>query len=306
MRTSLSQQIRNALSYMNTSSVKLTDAQERATTGKRILRPSDDVPGTNQAMSLRSAINTTEQLTNNIEVSKPLLNSTMSAMDDLVQLVQKVQIEATGAANSELVDGSNDARVANLRAYLSQMKDIANSKHLDQYIFSGTATDKPAVVEQAGPPSFVYNGTMGTKQTQVLSWVTMPVGIPGSKVFNFDGSAGPGTTDLFTMVSTLIDKIQSGSPTDVSTQLDNIQENLGNLLTCSAQVGSWSARIDQAKNTLEDTSTRLAQMLSDVEDVDLPSAVIDLKTQENVYQAALSVSGQILNLSLASSQYLLK
>ena len=62
--------------------------------------------------------------------------------------------------------------------------------------------------------------------------------------------------------------------------------------------------MDKAQSTLSDTSTRLKQMLSDTEDVDLPSAVIDLKTQENVYQTALSVSGEILNLSLASSQYL--
>lgn len=304
MRTSLSQQIQSALVYMNQSSLKLTDAQMRATTGKRILRPSDDVPGTNQGMSLRSAISTTNQLTNNIEVSQPLLSTTMSALNDLVQLVKKVQIEATAAANSEVVEGSNEARIANLNAILEQMKDIANTKHGDEFIFSGTATDQPSVVEQAGPPKYVYGGSTGVKQTQVLSWVKMPLGIPGSKVFNFDGSAGPGTTDVFTMVTDLIDKINSGDTNAVSAQLDNIKDNLNNLLTCSAQVGSWSARMDQAKSTLNETNTRLQQMLSDVEDIDLPSAIIDLKTQENVYQTALAVSGEILNLSLASSQYL--
>lgn len=304
MRTSLSQQIQSALTYMNAASSRLVEAQQRAVTGKRILKTSDDVPGTNQSLSLRSAINTTNQLTNNTVVSKPLLNTTMSALNDMVQAVKKIRNVATSAGNSELTSGANAACIAELRDILGQMADIANTRHLDQYVFSGTATDSQPVTQQLGNPPYAYAGNDGVRKTQVLPWVTMSVGIPGSRVFNFDKGAGADTTDVFSMVTNLIEAIETGDPNQVSAQLTNIDKNLDNLLTCSAQVGSWAARMDKAQTTLSESSARLQQMLSDTEDIDLPSAVVALKTEENIYETALAVSGRILNLSLASSQYL--
>ena len=57
-------------------------------------------------------------------------------------------------------------------------------------------------------------GNDGVRTTQVLSWVSLPVNIPGNKVLNFDtgggNPAGAGSTDVFTMVKNLRDAISSG------------------------------------------------------------------------------------------------
>ena len=302
MRTSLSQRIQSALIYTDKASSKLLEAQAHMVSGKRITKPSDDVPGTIRGLSLRSAINTTEQYTNNIVVTKPLVSATMTALDGMVSAVKAARNVAERAANTEFVQGTREGFVAELNDIASQMADIANTKHLDQFIFSGTATDTAAVSKQADG-SYTYAGDSGVKTTQVLSWVSLPVNIPGDKVFNFDHSAGADTTDIFTMMKQLADVIATGAPKDVSAQIDNIDANLDNLLSCSAQVGSWSARMDRGKDILSDTSIRLKGMLSDTEDIDLINAVIDLKTQENVYQAALAVTSRMLDLSLASLQY---
>lgn len=58
--------------------------------------------------------------------------------------------------------------------------------------------------------------------------------------------------------------------------------------------------MDNAKNVLADSSLQLKEMLSDTQDIDLADAIVQLKTQENVFQASLSISSQILNISLAS------
>lgn len=303
MRTSLSLQIQTSLMYMDVASERLTNAQAQAVSGKRIRKPSDDVPGTNRGLSLRSAISISDQFTNNIVVSKPLIGATMNAMADLVRAVRSVRDIAVAAANPDVTDSTKTAHIAQLDDILGQMADVANSKHLDQYIFSGTATDTAPLIAQNGNQPFAYAGNSGSRVTQVLSWVTLPVSVPGDRLFNFNGAAGEGSTDLFTMVKQLRDVIAAGDPKAVSAELDNIDANLDNLLSCSAQVGSWSARMDRAKDTLADTKVRLQEMLSDTEDVDLPQAVVELKTMENVYQAALAVSSRMLDMSLASMRY---
>ncbi len=303
MRTSLSQQIQTSLMYMDVASNKLVEAQTRAVSGKRIQKPSDDVSGTNRGLTLRSAINTTDQYTNNIVVSTPLMGATQNAVADLVKATRSVRDIAVAASSPDVTGSARTAYIAQLDDLRGQMVDVANSKHLDQYLFSGTATNTPPLVAQAGAQPYAYAGDSGVRKTQVLSWVTLPVNIPGNRLFNFDGGAGAGTTDLFTMVKQLRDAVANGTADTVSAQLDNIDGNLDNLLTCSAQLGSWAARMERAQNVLADTKIRLQEMLSDTEDIDLPQAVVELKTQENVYQAALAISSRMLDLSLASLQF---
>lgn len=302
MRSSLSQQIQSSLMFTNVASRNLVEAQNHAVSGKRILRPSDDVPGTNRALSLRSAINTVDQFTNNIVVCKPLLAATEGALNDLCGVVREIRDIAVAAGNAAATDTAKEAYAKQLDAILAKMADIANTKHTDQFLFSGTATGTPAVREQVGTPPYTYQGNSGTRHAQVLSWVSLSLNIPGDKLFNFDGSAGAGTTDMFTMVTDLRDAIRNGTTNDVSSQLTNIDANLDNLLANTARVGSWMARMDGAKDLLADTKIRLQEMLSDTEDVDLPEAVVKLKTQENVYQTALAITSRMLDLSLASLQ----
>lgn len=307
MRTTLNQQVQSSLMFVSDSSKKLVDAQNHTASGKRILRPSDDVPGTNRALNLRTAISTVEQYANNIVVSRPQVAASANAVADLVKAVQKVQTIAIGAINSAKTAPALEADMKELDGILSQIADIANTKHIDQYLFSGTATGTPPLQAQAGPQPFAYVGNSGVRQTQVLSWVSMQINVTGDKLFNFDGGAGADTTDLFTMVKQLRDAIETGKDTGnmsaVGDQLKNIELNLDNLLTHSAQLGSWMARMDNANGVLSDTGDRLKMMLSDTEDIDLPKAVVELKTQENIYQSALAITSRMLDLSLASLKY---
>lgn len=310
MRTSLSQQIQSSLMFTGQASQKLIDAQNTAVSGKRIRKPSDDVPGTNRALTLRSGINSVNQFANNVTVSKPLLNATESAMGDMAKIIRKIRDLTVEAAKPDVTGTATQAYVAQLDGIMNQMVDIANTKHGDQFVFSGTATSTMPVQVNPGPvpdpmvQPYIYSGNGGTRFTQVLSWVSLPVNIPGDKIFNFDtGSgqpAGTGTTDLFTMVKNLRDAINSGNVDTISSQLTNIDANYNNVLACQAQIGSWQGRMDGAQSALADTRDRFKEMLSDTEDVDMPEAIVELKSQENVYQTALTISSRMLDLSLAS------
>ena len=303
MRISLSLQVQNSLLNISRAAQGLTDAQNRVATGKRILKASDDVPGTDRALTLRSAISTIDQLSDNTLISRPLLQTTDGALASLYNSIKSVQTKALAAANGSVADDVRQTYLEQLDSIMESIADTANTRYLDQYVFSGTATDRPAVTAQAGSPPYAYNGDAGVKRVQVLSWVSVPANIPGSQVLNFDGSAGAGATDMFTMVSQVRDAVASGSVDSISAQLDNIQKNMDNVLSCRSRIGSWIQRIDSADRVLSDTKARMQELLSNEEDADLPSAIIEFKTQENVYQAALSVSVQILSLSLASLNF---
>jgi len=301
MRTSLNLQVQNSLISIARASDNLTAAQLHGTSGKRILKPSDDIPGTERALSLRSAIKTVNQLADNNLVAKPALQTAEAALNEVTKIINSVRDIAVGANNSAVMDKS--AYLAQLDDISAQLLDVANTKYMDQCIFNGTATNKPAVTAEAGePPVYAYTGNAGVKKTQILSWVSVPTNIPGSKVFNFDGSAGADSTDLFTMIARVRSAVESEDATALSNELKNIDANLDNVLSCRSRVGSWMQRMDDARSLLQDTKSTMMGLLSDVEDIDLPSAVIELQTQENIYQAALAINLRVMNMSLLSTQ----
>lgn len=300
MRATLSMQVQTSLLNIARATQGLSDAQTKAATGKRITKASDDVPGTDRALTLRSAISTADQLADNGVVSSPVLQATDSALNSVMNAIKSVQSITQAAANSSVSQSVRQDYMKQLDSIMEDLADTANTRYLGQFIFSGTATDQPAVTAQAGPPPYAYTGNTDTKRVQVLSWVSIPTGMPGDKAFNFDGSAGAGTTDVFTMISNVRDAIASGSETQMSSQLTNVQANLDNVLSCRSSVGSWLQRIDKASGVLADSKLRMQELLSNVEDADLPQAIIQLQTQQNVYQVALSVSSKALSLSLAS------
>jgi flagellar hook-associated protein 3 FlgL len=231
----------------------------------------------------------------------------------MVKAIHEIRRITVAAANEDYSGSADATYIAQLDEIMKQMVDIANTKHGDEYVFSGTSTQVPPIQVNPGPAPdpaiqpYIYAGNQGVRTTQVLSWVSLPVNIPGCEVFNFDmGSgtpAGADTTDLFTMVKQLRDSIVSKDRVEISSQLSNIDKNLSNVLSNQAQMGSWISRMEGAKTTLADTNIRLREMLSDTEDIDLTEAVVELKSQENVYQTALSITSRMLDLSLASLRF---
>lgn len=306
MRTSLSQQTQSALMYINSSGNRLAEAQLKAVTGKRINKSSDDVPGTNSAMSLRSTIKSMDQFANNITVSNPLLSSTMNAANELTKITRSVRDIAVAAANEDYTGTTRQSYLNQLDNLMSQMVDIAKTKHNDQFIFSGTASATCPIAENpnkdpnTGMPPYIYQGSTAQRNVKVLAWVSLPVNVAGNDMFGFGPANTNDGSDVFSMITQLKNSIQGGDADKISGEIANIDKNYDNILTWSARLGSWSARMEGATTTLEDTKVRLQEMLSDTEDIDLTTAVVELKTQENVYQTAISVTQRILQMSLAS------
>lgn len=303
MRLTLSQQVQSTLLQLNAASTKLSDTQSRAATGKRILRPSDDVTGTDRALTLRSAISNLEQMSDNTLVTKPLLGVTENALGDITTLLTSARNTAMAAASGTLMPDEREAYATQIDNMLGEIVDKANTRYMGRYVFSGTATNDPAVVTGAGPAPYDYNGDDGIRKTQILPGISTPVNITGREAFSFDAPPASENTDLFTALEQLSEAVRHGTVNDISDELRNIDVNQDRLLMCRARVGAWIQKLDRADSTLSDTKLRMQELLSNVEDVDLAQAVIELQTQQNIYQAALQVSSNVLQLSLASLKY---
>jgi flagellar hook-associated protein 3 FlgL len=65
-----------------------------------------------------------------------------------------------------------------------------------------------------------------------------------------------------------------------------------------SEVGTRTARVERALQSAKDAELGLTNSLSEIENTDLPKAMVELQMQEVAYQAALAATARVLQPSL--------
>ncbi|QWZ08478.1 flagellar hook-associated protein FlgL [Nocardioides panacis] len=279
--------VERSLSSLQLGLGRLSTAQEKLSTGRVINRPSDSPTGTNDAMRLRADLAANAQYSRNADDGSSWLgqaDSTMTSMLDSVRRARDLMVQgaSTGSAGT-------DARTA-LAAELTQIRsgliDEANTTHLGRPLFGGTT-----VGPQAYDASGAYVGDTNSINRTVGKGVSVAVNVTGPAAFS------SGTDDLFTVLSDAIDQLQN-NPSAVSGTLTRLDAVSGSMRNALADIGTRANRIDTATSALASSKLDNTKSLSDVENVDVASAIVDLQMQEVAYQAALGATSRVLQPTL--------
>ncbi len=296
MRVTLGLQMGSASAYLREASERLLDAQRVVTTGKRITKPSDNPTLANRSMSLRAAINGIEQYRENNNLALSILSTSEAAVGDIADQMILLRQEAgkvTGSLDSE----SKTAILFTIGNIRSRLLDLANTQYLDRYIYSGTRTDTPPLLlNPADPPvpPYIFQGLPDTVELQIQPTERVQISVTANELFNLDGSAGAGIRDVFTILSDLETAVNAGDVEMASSLLHDIDAAHANMLAIQAGIGARAARVEANADALVASRDRMKDLLSNLEDIDTPTAIIEMQTQQNVYQAALTVAANIM------------
>jgi flagellar hook-associated protein 3 FlgL len=89
-----------------------------------------------------------------------------------------------------------------------------------------------------------------------------------------------------------------GNPSALSSDLAALDGRMGTVLNALTDVGVRANQMDQAQTAAKNKALDLRSTLSGVEDIDLPSVIIDLQLQQTTYQAALAATAKVLQPTL--------
>jgi len=262
--------------------------QEQLSSGKQINRPSDSPTGTITSMELRGDKRLAQQYSRNADDGVGWLGTLDNTLDSTSSLVNR----ARDLAVQGLSSGTNDAAAKEaLAAEIDQIKasmiGYSNTQYLGRPIFGGTTM---------GEVAYDTNGAFvgDTGQT------TRTVG-PNSKV-RVDASGpeafGTGDTQIFAVLQGIADGIRSGDDKALGASLEKLDAASDTMKTTHSNVGARYNRIEQMKTSAQDRLLSVTSQLSDVEDIDLPKAIMDMQLQDTAYQAALAAAAKVIQPSL--------
>lgn len=147
MRVTQSMLSNNMLRNLNTSYSKMGVWQQQLSSGSKLLRPSDDPVGVTKAMSYRTQLAQNAQYTENLDTATKWLDTTDTSLGSLGSAMTRVQELITQAANDTNQTVDREKMLTEIRQIHEEVKDLANTKVGQDYIFSGTRTNEPAYTD---------------------------------------------------------------------------------------------------------------------------------------------------------------
>ena len=264
-------------------SEELNKANRIVSTGKRINELSDDPVGITQALNLKVTLSNIEQLKRNISFGNSWLTASESALNQTQDIISDMKALAVEMANSTKDASQRSSAAQIVENMLEEIVALANTDVGGRYIFAGTKTDT-APFDQSG----TYNGNNSPFSVKISNDSNIAVGSDGQTVF--------GT--LFTTLNTFKTALENDDVNGIQAAITNLDTDFDTITSKISDVGSKMLRMEVKDNLLQNLTISNTERLSAIEDADFAKAIMDLKTVEFTYQAALSSSAKVLTLSL--------
>lgn len=188
-------QIRSGI-QLNTA--RLIRAQEQASSGKRIVRASDDAIGTSVALSLRRQIGAIESFVSSTASARPEVEQASARLQEGTGVLTDIRALMIQGMNGALNARDREAIASQIELLEGQLLDIANTRSGDSYLFAGTATStQPFVAELVGGEErIVYRGNDELQRVLTGRDAEVILNVPGSDIFGRYDYSGTRMGDL--------------------------------------------------------------------------------------------------------------
>ena len=166
MRVTMSTIFHNIQNNLQNLAEDLQSINASISSGKKYQRISDNPVDVGAILGLTTEEGQTVQYDRNLETAKGWLSVTLSALQDITDIVRA----STGLANQMATGTYNAAQrqaaAQQIQGYLEEIMQVGNTKFEGQHILAGYSTDSPPFIEGAWdiqpPVMHLQSGSTGT------------------------------------------------------------------------------------------------------------------------------------------------
>ena len=303
MRISTAQIYSANLATMSQQQSDLLTLQQQISTGKRVLRPSDDPVAAAHALVVTQSNSLNTMQMESQGVAKDSLKLLDKKLEYIGDILTYVKTQAVYAGNGSLSSEEKMSMASDISAQFDALLSLANSRDSnDEFMFSGYTGDTQPFITVGG--GVEYQGDQGSRCLQVSSTRQIPINVNGSELFmSIDDGAG-GKTSMFAIVSNFVTTLQDSSLSNtaytaaLSTVMGQLDFAIDNTLCLSAQTGSREVEVESLMSMGEDLEIQYSDTINRLVGVDYTSAISDYQQQKTYLEAAYNSFSQVSGLSL--------
>ncbi len=285
------------LNDLNSALNKLERSAAEISSGHSILEASDNPYGASRTIDLQSQLDGLSSYASSVTDGISWTNTGGGAMSNMNSVLQRVREVMLQAGN----DTNNAADLKNLATVVGQLtetvKQDANIKYGNQYLFSGTATSTaPYKVGENDE----YQGNTGTIARAIGPGSTVTVSTDLQSVLGNGQASEDGK--LLDVLRTIQRHLNEGTPEAreklVGSDLKGLDQGMEKLTELEALSGSATNQLQVAAARIESLEGAIEKALSNTYDTDVAKATIEYSNQQAAYTAALHAGANIVQESL--------
>jgi flagellar hook-associated protein 3 FlgL len=321
---------------MNKSRSNMLGDQEKAITGKRINRPSDDPHGAVRAIGIETKINRNEQALKNMEIANSYLSVADSSLGELSNVLSRAkELAVQMSSSSNQSSDAMSAVKAEVEQLFYQVVQIGNARIGDHYIFGGFQTDKAPF-----DPDGNFKGDQGIIEIEVQPGQRVPLNVSGLRPFlgldempvpvevetgagaeknlerqgslktlrapateneeNAAASQQPASrgVNLFQVFRGFMEGLDTGNASLINQSLDGIDGAFSQVLESRATVGALQNAVLTNQELVDSQQVTNKELRSDVMDADTTEVYSNLARNETLLTATLEANKKLLTPSL--------
>jgi len=279
------------LNQFQSISQKTLEAQQQASSGKRVSKPSDDPIAFGRIVLDKSDLAKSGQWLRNIDTGSTRLAAADSTLGQVDTILSRLKELAVGARSDTNTANDRNVIAKEVRSLHRELLQLSNTEINGQRIFAGTKTDADPFVLGSGD-AVTYAGNSETQSIAVGNNQTIQVTLPGDQIFT-----GP-TTNVFTSVQNLLTALEANNGPGIETGIGTLDQAITQVANARGQVGALDNRLSTTKSALQGTANLIRTALSQNEDIDLAEAITNLTLQQTALQAAARSANAIFSNSL--------
>jgi len=305
MRATQTTTYRSLQTFLDRTSDKLATLQLQAATGKRMNRPSDDPTAISPVLSARTQIKASDRYIETIETGLDRIDGMDGYLDSIENSLVRLKEISIASVNGSLSDKDMQTYADEVHQLRESLLDDANAQIDGKYLFAGFAEKtQPFTFNLATPavPPVLYNGDNGTLEFEISPNELIDVNISGNGLmmgdFDNDGTTDPGAVDIFSLVTNLEQELQANNPAGIEALMDPLETAANQVRGQRSLKGNIGHRLEIARDHMEQIKIDMETFRSRFEDADILETITNLEKQQQSFQAALSVTGKVSELSI--------
>lgn len=299
MRVTANMSADNSVYNIQKARARLDKLQESISSEQQVNRPSDDPIASRLLLQIGDKLKTIDQYSSNIEKSTSWLKYTSTALQGMSDIISQANKVAgtinTGSSDPGIRQSAHD-QLVDLK---KQIVDMANTQFGDQYIFAGA--------NNTTPPFSNANNNYGGDSTQlpieIAQNTAQTLNITGDRLLKGTG-ANPsyGSIDILKTFDDLIaavgDNVTPSNVPAITLGSQNLQDGAKQVNIATSDILSRMTRLDNMAKLNNNNKNTLLTIASSTQAVDLAQLGVELNSQKTGFDASLSATAKLSQLSL--------
>jgi flagellar hook-associated protein 3 FlgL len=292
-----------SLANLQRRQMALGEAQEQLTSGKRVLRPSDDPTAAARAERALAQMNRSEANQRALDASRSTMQQTEVALGDAGDLMQQVRELMVAGGNASYSDAERQIVAVSLRGLRTQLLAVANrSDGAGGFLFGGQGSTSEPFVDAPGGVAFA--GTTGSLRAATDD--PLPLSVDGQAAWlgARDPVSGVAGISVFDVIDRTVATLETPGLSS-SALVDDLHQSLRDIDASANNLSGWRARSGEALSRADSMEMRLSQVKlgaqkerSDAEDLDMVKSISEFQSKQTGYQAALQTYSMVQRLSM--------